>query len=539
MKNIFLLFFLIGNLLSAQNNKVEPNLSSPYNTIHTHLYFLQPNSYQPAKAALTIYGLNGLDAEKKAIKLKEILDGRGLFVDMSKLPRDKNYVDSTSVGKKNIFVLFPNKMPEIYLEKKGNSWYYSEQTVSQIDKLYSDVYPWGTSFLKSIIPISFHKKILNIEIWQYLGFIFLIIIALIAFYIFKKITFFALKRIENIFVKIKSEAVNKALNKLSRPMTLLLVFWFVEKMLPMLQLPLNLNSFLFLGLDVAKTVFWIYVFLKLVQVVMQIYADIALRTESKLDDQLVPILKNLLRGIVIIVGIFNLLKLFGVNTTTLIAGISIGGLAVALASQDTVKNLIGTFMIFLDQPFQIGDWIEAGTVIGTVEEVGFRSTRVRAADTSLFQIPNSTLAEMVVNNKGLRLYRRYNTELGLRYDTPPELIEAFVGGVREIIKAHPDTRSDAFNVEFTGFGDSALLILINMYFTALGWSEEQSSKHRLHIAIVKLAKALGVDFAFPSTTVMIEQFPEKKDYDMGYKTDSININDAIKKIINEFNNSNN
>jgi len=539
MKKTLILILLVSNTLFAQNNKVKPDLGTPYSTVYTHLYFLQPNSYQPDKAALTIYGLKGLDAEKKAIKLKKILDGKGLFVDMSKLPRDKNYVDSTRVGKKNIFVLFPNKMPEIYLEKKGNSWYYSEQTVSKIDKLYSDVYPWGTSFLKSIIPLSFHKKILTIEIWQYIGFIFLIIVALITFYIFKKITFMVLKRIENIFVKNKSEAVNNALNKLSRPITLLFVFWFIEKALPILQLPLNINSFLFLGLDVAKTVFWIYVFLKLVQVVMQIYADIASRTESKLDDQLVPILKNLLRGIIIIIGIFNLLKLFGVNTTTLIAGISIGGLAVALASQDTVKNLIGTFMIFLDQPFQIGDWIEAGTVVGTVEEVGFRSTRVRAADTSLFQIPNSTLAEMVVNNKGLRLYRRYNTELGLRYDTPPELIEAFVVGVREIIKAHPDTRSDAYNVEFTGFGDSALLIMMNMYFTALGWNEEQSSKHRLHIAIVKLAKALGVDFAFPSSTLIVEQFPEKKSFDMKYKTDKKHIDNATQKIINEFNNSNN
>jgi len=316
---------------------------------------------------------------------------------------------------------------------------------------------------------------------------------LIVFYLFKKITFFILKRLENIFVKIKSESVNKALHKLSRPITLLIVFWLIEKMLPMLQLPLNFNTFLFLGLNIAKTVFWIYVFLKLVQVVMQIYADIASRTESKLDDQLVPILKNILQGLVIIVGIFNLLKLFGVNTTTLIAGFSIGGLAVALASQDTVKNLIGTFMIFLDQPFQIGDWIEAGTVVGTVEQVGFRSTQIRAADTSLFQIP----------------------------------------------KAHPDTRSDAFNVEFTGFGDSALLILINMYFTALGWNEEQSSKHRLHIAIVKLAKALGVDFAFPSTTVMIEQFPEKTGLDMKYSTDKKNIDNKIKNIIDEFNNSNN
>ena len=102
-------------------------------------------------------------------------------------------------------------------------------------------------------------------------------------------------------------------------------------------------------------------------------------------------------------------------------------------------------------------------MVGTVEEVGFRSTRIRAADTSIFQIPNSRLSELVINNSGLRLFRRYNTQLGLRYDTPPELIEAFVKGVRGIIKAHPDTKSDSFNVEFTGFGDSALLIMMNMY----------------------------------------------------------------------------
>ena len=112
-----------------------------------------------------------------------------------------------------------------------------------------------------------------------------------------------------------------------------------------------------------------------------------------------PILHNFLTGLVLVVGFFNVLKLFGVDTTTLIAGATIGGLAVALASQDTVKNLIGTIMIFMDKPFHIDDWIEAGEVVGTVEKVGFRSTRVRAADTSIYQIPNSKLSEMVVNNK--------------------------------------------------------------------------------------------------------------------------------------------
>jgi len=202
-----------------------------------------------------------------------------------------------------------------------------------------------------------------------------------------------------------------------------------------------------------------------------------------------------------------------------------------VASPDTVKNVIGTVRIFIDKPFHIGDWIEAGVVSGTVEKVGFRSTRVRAADTSIFQIPNSALAEMVVNNKGLRAFRRYTTNLGVRYDTPPDLIEAFVIGIRKVIELDPGTRDDAFNVEFIGFGDSSLLILLNVYFVNLDWNSEQASKHKLHMAILKLAADMGVEFAFPSTTVMIEQFPEKKKDAVKYTVD----NKRIQQIIDEIN----
>ena len=266
------------------------------------------------------------------------------------------------------------------------------------------------------------------------------------------------------------------------------------------------------------------------------YSEFTENTHSRLDDQLVPILNNFFTGLVIVIGVFKLLNLFGVDTTTLIAGATIGGLAFALASQDTVKNIIGTIMIFLDKPFHIDDWIEAGEVVGTVERVGFRSTRVRAADTSVYQIPNSKLSEIVINNKGLRLYRRYNTNLGLRYDTPPELIEAFVNGVRKIVIEHPETRSDSYNVEFTGFGDSALLIMVNVYFKSLAWGVEQSSKHRLHIAIIKLAAELGVEFAFPSTTVTIEQFPDKSNLSPKYNTDKARLESSISKVISEFKN---
>jgi MscS family membrane protein len=533
MKKILWLLFFIPFISSAQDS-TRVNVNNPHATIYTHLYFLQEESYAPEKAAKTILGLPEETAVLKAIKIKKVLDGKGLFVDFNKIPTNPNFKDTIGYVAVYKYILFPERMPEISVEKIEGSWYYSTETVTKIDDLYKEVFPWYVEKLQSIVPASGHKSFLGIQLWQFIGLLLLLAVAILVFLIAKKIGYFVLQKIQYRITKTKNETINTVLKKLAHPISLLVVIEILDKIFPSLQFSLETNTWVFLGLNIAKTVFWIYVLLKLVEVVMSIYSLFTKRTHGRLDDQLVPILHNFLTLLVVFLGVLKLLTLFGVNTTTVIAGASIGGLAVALASQDTVRNLIGTLMIFLDKPFHIDDWIEGGGVVGTVEEVGFRSTRIRAADTSIYQIPNSKLAEIVINNKGLRLYRRYSTTLGLRYDTPPELIEAFVDGVRKIIVVHPQTRSESFNVEFTGFGDSALLIMVNVYFKSLEWGMEQSSKHRFHIAILKLAKELGVEFAFPSTTVTIEQFPEKKSVDLDYQTNQDKLNSAIHKVVDDF-----
>ncbi len=534
MKKIVFLCILFCSIAFGQSVS-NKNLETPYATIYTHLFYLQEDSYDVVKSASTIYGVDEEKAETVAVKIKQILDGKGLRVNMGLLPKDLNYLDSINgIEAKNRYILFPDQLPDVYVERINGNWYYSIETTQKIDQIYRQVYPLGTELLKNSIPRIGHKKILTVELWQYLGVAVLLVLAVLLYYVFHKIVFMVLKGLEKYLIRFAHSSLNESLHNLARPVALLWVFYLVEKYIPILQLSLEVNSFLLKGIHIAQTVLWIYVFLKFIQVIMDLYGSYALKTESKLDDQLAPILKRILRGLVIFIGILKMLTIFGVDTTTVIAGASIGGLAVALASQDTVKNLIGTFMIFLDKPFQIGDWIVGGGVEGTVEEVGFRSSRIRAADTSIFTIPNSKLSEIVINNKGLRKYRRYKTVLGIRYDTPPELIEAFVKGVRKIIEVHPETLTDSYNVEFTGFGDSALQILVNTYFLSLEWGVEQSSKHRLHIAIVNLAKALGVEFAFPSQTVMVEQFPDKTSLDMKYNTSEAVIAEKIEEVLVNF-----
>ena len=540
IKNKLLLLSFFPFFLMAQNpsEAVTVNLSNPNTTIYTHIYFLQDASYQPKKAAKTIYGLPEKEAIEKAVKIKKVLDGKGLYIDFAKIPTNSNYKDSIGYTAAFKYVLFPQRMPKIYVEKIENNWYYSAETVMAIDALYKEVFPWYVEKLQNIIPVTGHKKIVGIELWQFIALIIVLVLAFFIFLIFKRVAFLLLERIQHYITKSNSTniEVRTVLKKLAHPISLLVALKFIDIIFPSLQFSLAINKWVFLSINIAETVFWIYVFLKLVKVIMQVFIEITGKTESKLDDQLVPILNNLLTGIVVIFGFFKVLHLFGVDTTTMLAGATIGGLAFALASQDTVKNFIGTVAIFLDKPFHIGDWISAGEVTGTVEEVGFRSTRIRAADTTVFQIPNSKLSEMVINNSGLRLFRRYNTNLGLRYDTPPELIEAFVNGIRILIKEHPETQSDSYNVEFTGFGDSALLIMMNVYFKSLAWGTEQSSKHRLHMAIIKLAAELGVEFAFPSTTVTIEQFAGKGDLLPKYNTDKEKINNSIAKVLTGFRN---
>jgi MscS family membrane protein len=532
MKNILFLLLFVFNLSFGQKAP-EVDLSNPRATVYSHMYFLQTTSYQPEKAAKTIYGLDKKEAIEAVVKIKRILDGKGLKIDFNRISNDSMFTDTISFIAQHKLILFPNRMPLVSLEKSGNSWYYSSETIQNLDVLYAEIFPWYIEKIQNSIPGAGHKKIFSIEIWQYISLLLLIVLAFIVFVITKQLAFLFLKRILYKYIK-NSDQVNETLKKLAHPISLLIAIELLDMVLPSLQFGLEINRWIFLGINIASTVFWIYVFLKLAQVLISFYEEYTQKTEGKLDDQLTPILRNFSTVIIFIIGGFKVLLLFGVDAATILAGASIGGLALAFASQDTVKNLIGTVMIFVDKPFHIGDWISAGEVVGTVEEVGFRSTRIRAADTSIFQIPNSRLSELVINNSGLRLFRRYNTQLGLRYDTPPELIEAFVRGVREIIKAHPDTKSDSFNVEFTGFGDSALLIMMNMYLKDLAWSSEQKSRHQIHIAIVKLAKELGVDFAFPSTTVMIEQFPEKKSVELLYNSDEKRTNDVINKVVSDF-----
>ncbi len=236
----------------------------------------------------------------------------------------------------------------------------------------------------------------------------------------------------------------------------------------------------------------------------------AARAENRFQDQLVPFVTKTLKAAVAVFGIVFLLAQQGRDVTALLAGLGLSGLAVALAAQDLLKNLFGSVTVLLDRPFRAGDWIKVGDVEGVVEEIGFRSTRVRTFYASLITLPNARLIDASVDNYGARAFRRWSTRIGITYDTAPETIDAFCEGIRQIVRDNESMRQDAFEIHLNEFGADGLEIMLYVFFLAPDWSTELRLRHEMALDILRLANRLGVRIAFPTRTIHLEA-PEAGD----------------------------
>lgn len=228
-------------------------------------------------------------------------------------------------------------------------------------------------------------------------------------------------------------------------------------------------------------------------------------TESKLDDQLVPFLKEAIKVLIAGFGFMVMLSVaFEMNVVSLVAGLGIGGLAFALAAKETLENLLGSFTIFLDKPFLVGDHVKVGTVEGRVESIGFRSTRIRAMDRMLVTVPNKKMVDFELINETDRVVRRARFTIGLTYSTKAVQLEAVKKGIEGILSTHPQLEPK-YVVRFLAFGASSLDILI-VYFARTPELEDfYKVQEEINFKIMEVVKQHECDFAFPSTTVYLKQ----------------------------------
>ena len=257
-------------------------------------------------------------------------------------------------------------------------------------------------------------------------------------------------------------------------------------------------------LGTLAVIFFVY---RLMDILEYELGKMAQKEDTLIDNTLVQMIRMFARIIVILVGgIYLMRAVSGKPMSTLIAGLGIGGLAIALASQDTLKNFFGSLMIILDKPFKIGDRVVTGGYDGVVEQIGFRSTRVRTFTGHQVTVPNEKIATASVENIGRRPSIRRLTNITITYDTPVEKVEKAVAIVREILENHEGMDPEfPPRVYFNEFNDTSLnIIMMYCYFPPNYWDFLGLSE-RINLKTTRAFEAEGIEFAFPTTTTYLAQ----------------------------------
>ncbi len=369
--------------------------------------------------------------------------------------------------------------------------------------------------ISTFFPSYFSTSFLFLNLWQWTTLLIAFVVALCTQFLVKLF-------IEKILVSKFQKKNQPKIHRMISPFGLTILLTILLASIHLIDLSHNQLAFLHKAFIVAITLSVIWLFHRIIDFLSYHFSEKVQRTDSKSDDLLVPIIQRGSYIALYSIGLIFLLERLGTDVKSLLAGLGIGGLAFAFAAKDMLSNIFGSLMIIIDRPFDIGDIISTDNIDGTVESVGFRSTRIRSFNDALISVPNGVLANLTIKNQGKRRFRRLTSKIGIEYSTSPELIEAFCDGIREIIISHPWTRKDKFNVYLSDLSSSSLDILVHVYWLTDAYERELNEKHRFLIDIIRLASDLGVGFAFPSTSIyMIDN--------QNVKESSVELNKAFDK----------
>lgn len=346
--------------------------------------------------------------------------------------------------------------------------------------------------------------VLDVPLWRLTVCIFILIIGLaLKNYIIKRL----LRPIEALLGKTETSLDDQLLEAVRKPLTWVVFLFAVWAALKVLRLPDGIDQFVGLSLQTFGTVFIAWMLYRSISIIGELLQRFTEGTKSDVDDHLVPLVVRVLRVVLVIFAVLAIIQQWGYDVTSLIAGLGIGGLAFALAAQDTLSNWFGSLMIFTDRPFTIGDWVKTGDIEGVIEEVGLRSTKIRTFDKSLITVPNRKIAHDSIENFSERERRRTNTTIGLTYGTTHDQITTIVEEIRTLLAEHPLADPESVAVYFKGFGESTLDIRFVVFFTSAAYHDFMTAQQEVFFGVMKIVEEAGSAFAFPSRSLYFESAP--------------------------------
>jgi MscS family membrane protein len=371
-------------------------------------------------------------------------------------------------------------------------------TVAQVPALYEE---FGYGTLESLLPeIFFEVQFIGIQLWQWIALLILVLIAAAASWLMAVVI---LRVFQPLLARTKVLLDDRLMEVSVGPIRLAIGALIFRAGIAPLGLGMEAVSFLS---ELLRALFIVAVTWLLVRVsdVLSSAVEESLVERGQVSaTALVPPGRKVVKVIIMILAFVAILDTFGFNVAALLAGLGVGGIAVALAAQKTIENLFGGVTLYADKPVRVGDFCRFGEQIGTVEEIGVRSTRVRTLDRTLITIPNSTFSSMQLENFTKRDRIRLYTIIGVRYETTPDQMRYILVEIRKLLYSHERVLDDPARIRFINFGAHSLDLEIFAYVDTSDWGEFLGIREDIFLRIMDIIEESGSGFAFPSQTLYL------------------------------------
>jgi len=327
----------------------------------------------------------------------------------------------------------------------------------------------------------------------------LFFVAIVTAFVLGKVVYYFFKTKARVAAeKSKSKIDDLLIGSIEKPLIFFLIVAGIGIGLKILTIPQWFAGTTGTIINILVTIGATWVVVNLVDASIKLYLKpLVASTDSKLDDQLIPIISKTLKWLIVLFAFLLIVSSFGYDVTAILAGLGIGGLAIAFAAQETISEVFGGLNIFISKPFVVGDWVDFEGIVGQVENVSLRHTTIRNLDKRKVIIPNSKISKGVVVNISSAPARKMMIDLGLTYETPAAKVKKAIAIVTDIVNKHPDCEKDPI-VQFSEFKDFSLNILVIYYAANDKWFQ---ARHDVNMAIKEAFDKNKIDFAYPTQLV--------------------------------------
>ena len=448
------------------------------------------------------WGMDKSQGPQLARHLKIIFDRAPLWIDLDQVSdKPKGQSDDGLPSNRDRLgrIKTPEKTFDFLLQRVSHGdgvkvWKFSSTTVAEIPRLYEQ---FGFGVLGEILPEAiFDLEILGIQVWLWVGLLVLMAPAYLAALVPTKIILYLLRR--------KATELRSRLARLvTGPVRLLLFLLIVKSGMDLLGPSVVLRA-VFEGQTVALIAIAWFV-MRLLDLVFDRLAVRFRRTGQAQAIVLLPTVNNTLKAVVIVIFALVWLDNIGFKVTTLLAGLGLGGLALALGFQKSIENIVAAIALYVAQPVRIGDFGRFGNTLGTVEEIGLRATRVRTLDRTIVSISNAEFASLQIDNFNKRDKIWYHPQIRLRYDTTPDQIRYILVEVRKLLYSHPKVNPDPARIRFEKYGTYSLDLEVFAYINVTDYGEFLEVAEDLNLRIMDVVVEAGARLALPSQTTYREE----------------------------------